>query len=388
MKQLAILLSEILFAWLAIQLFLAIIFLSQLREKSRRLLPDEQLPKTAVILSLLGDYRGSNPSLFNSLQSLLKQNYPRYDLKIIVDNVDDYAWKIANDTIKELKANHAQISSLKWRNNNCSLKCISLVQAVSELDITYQVVALVNADTVVHPDWLRELVNPLIHPKVGATTSIPWYIPNGRYWGTLVRYLWNIPVVVQMCLYRIPWNGTLAIKRELFFQAGLLEKWGQSYAEDILIHEVLKKHGLQVKFVPSLIMLNREECRLPNLIYWLRHQFFAFRLYHPQWWAVVIDSFFSIVLPNALLLLSIWMLFTKQWQVAVIFSSAYCFYMLVLVLLAVLLEFNVQKILVHRGEKTTKLTFFTLMKIFLGGALTQCICGLAMISSWWISKTR
>ncbi len=82
------------------------------------------------------------------------------------------------------------------------------------------------------------------------------------------------------------------------------------------------------------------------------------------------------------------MLFTKQWQVAVIFSSAYCFYMLGLVLLAVLLELKVQKILAPRGEKTTKLTFFTLMKIFIGGALTQCISGVAMISSWWIPRAR
>jgi cellulose synthase/poly-beta-1,6-N-acetylglucosamine synthase-like glycosyltransferase len=388
MKQLAILLSEILFGWLAIQLFLAIIFLSQLQKNPRRLLPDEQLPKTAVILSLLGDYRGSSPSLFNCLQSLLKQNFPRYDLKIIVDNVDDPAWKIAHDSIRELKAFHTQISSLKWRNNNCSLKCSSLVQAVSELDITYQVVALVDADTVVHPDWLRELVNPLIHPKVGATTGIRWYIPNGKYLGTLVRYLWNIPVVVRMCLYRIPWGGSLAIKRELFFQTGLLEKWGKSYAEDILIHDVLKRHGLQVKFVPSLIILNREECRLSNLIYWLRCQFFSFRLYHPQWWAVVIDLFLTIALPNAMLLLSIWVLFTKQWQVAVISLSAYCFYIWGLTLLAVMLELKQQKQLVSCGEKTTKLTFFTVVKMFITLPLTQWISGLAMVSCLWMSKAR
>lgn len=383
MKQLAILLSNILLGWLVVQVLLSAIFLLYLqtqKKSQKNLLPDEQLPKTAVIICL----RGADPFLADTLRALLRQNYPRYDLKVVVDSINDPAWEIATQTTRELGVNNVQVSTLKYKRNTCSLKCSSLIQAVSELDITYQVVALVDADTVVHPNWLKELVSPLAHPKVGATTGNRWYVPNGRYWGTLVRYLWNVSAVVQMYLYGIPWGGSLAIKRELFFQAGLLEKWGVSYADDTMIRSVLEKHGLRVKFVPSLIMLNREECKLPSLTYWLRRQLLSYRLYHPLWLAVVGDTFLTILLPNSVLVLLIVNLFTQQWQTAIIFFSSYTSYILGLTLLVLFLQGGVQKIFHRRGESVTELSLSTIFKILIGTPLTQWVYAVSMISSWWM----
>ena len=145
-------------------------------------------------------------------EALLKQNYPQYDLKLIIDSQEDPAWQIASQTINELKATNVQINHLRIIRHNCSLKCSSLIQAVSDLDDSYKVVAFVDADTIVHTNWLRELVSPLTNPKVGATTGNRWYVPTGSYWGSLVRYAGNVATVVQMYLFGIPWGGTLAVK--------------------------------------------------------------------------------------------------------------------------------------------------------------------------------
>ena len=77
-----------------------------------------------------------------------------------------------------------EVRILRERRETCSLKCSSIVQAVSELDNSYRVVAFVDADAVVHPDWLRQLVSPLSAPRVGATTGNRWYLPNGNHWGS------------------------------------------------------------------------------------------------------------------------------------------------------------------------------------------------------------
>jgi len=145
-----------LLGWLAIQVCLTLVFLVSLHSSQKNLLPDDQLPKTAIILCL----RGADPYLRNCLRALLMQNYPSYDLKVVVDHQEDPAWNIAIDTIQELGAVNVEISSLRIVNNNCSLKCSSLVQAVSELDDSYKVVALVDSHTVVHHNWLSELVKP------------------------------------------------------------------------------------------------------------------------------------------------------------------------------------------------------------------------------------
>ena len=377
MKELAIFLSKSLMSWVVIQVCLTLVFIWYLRSSKKNLLPDDQLPKTAVILCL----RGADPFLPRCLRSLLNQNYPQYDLKLIVDSQKDPAWKIATDTIQQERATNVQISPLRIARQNCSLKCRSLLQAVSELDDSYTVVALVDADTVVHRNWLRELVSPLAHPKVGATTGNRWYLPTGRYWGSLVRYVGNVSTVVQMYLFRIPWGGTLAVKTELLRETGLLDKWGQAFNEDTMIRKVLEKHGMQVKFVPSLIMLNREECELPNLKYSLMRQLLSARLYHPLWLAVVSDAISSILIPTLVVVLFLASLLTGDWNLAAVLFRNFSIYTLGLLFMMLALEYGVQQVIRKHGEPMAKLSALTVMKMLIAIPLTQWVYGLAMVLS-------
>lgn len=382
MKELAISLSRMLLSWLAIQTFVTLAFLWTLRTHRRNSLPDEQLPKTAVILCL----RGSDPFLANCLESLLQQNYPQYDLKIIIDHREDPAWKIATETIASLSATNVQISPLSIRRYNCSLKCSSIVQAVSELDESYKIVAFVDADAVVHPNWLRELVSPLADPKVGATTGNRWYLPTGKYWGSLVRYFWNSSAVVQMSLYRIPWGGSLALKTEVIHETELLERWARSYTDDTMIRRVLANYGFKVKFVPSLLILNREECDLPRLFDWTKRQMLSSRLYHPQWWAVIADALQTVLLPNLLLMLSIAALWTQQWDAAALAFTSYGSYIVALLLLAIALEIGVTPIIRHNTKVKTKLSPATIVRMLFGIPLTHWFYGFALTLSFWMSK--
>ncbi len=385
MKELAILLSIVLLGWLVIQVSLCLLFLLYLRSPCRKLLPDHQLPKTAVVLCL----RGADPFLSNCLRSLLNQNYPEYDLKLILDSEQDPAWRIVADILLDEQAPaNVQVSLLRMTYPNCSLKCSSLVQAVSELDDSYKVVAFVDADAVVHPNWLRELVSPLADPKVGATTGNPWYIPTGRYWGSSVRYLWNVFAVVKMYLHRIPWGGTMALKTELIYTTGLLDKWSRAYGEDTMIHSVLAKHGMRVVFVPSLIILNREECDFSDLVDWSKRQLLSFRLYHPRWWAVVADSILTVVLPHLVLLFIVVALLTGQWDAAAIFFNSLGVYMQVLLFFVIALEKEVQQVLRHHDQQLSKISPATIMKISIASLLTLWVYGLAMVSALWMKQVN
>ncbi|MBW4641480.1 MAG: glycosyltransferase family 2 protein [Goleter apudmare HA4340-LM2] len=377
-------LCKSLLSWLAIQVCITLVFLWTLRTNQKKSLPDEQLPKTAVVLCL----RGADPFLSNCVRSLLEQNYPQYDLKLIVDHKEDTAWKIASDTIQEVRATNVQISPLSIIRSNCSLKCSSLVQAVSELDDSYEVVALVDADTVVHANWLRELVSPLADPKVGATTGNRWYLPTGNYWGSLVRYIGNVSSVVQMYLFQIPWGGSLAIKTEVLRQTGLLDKWSQAFCEDTMISSVLGKYGVKVKFVPSLLMLNREECDLPSLRSWIERQLLCSRLYHPRWSAVVGDAVSSILFPVLTILSLLGAVLSGQWDTAAMLLASYTSYTLGLLWLMLIVEQGVQQVLPYHGQPVPKLSLTTIGKLFLGIPLTQWVYGLGLLSSLWMPTVK
>ena len=384
MKELAILLSMVLLDWLVIQVCVCLLFLLYLLSQDKEALPDDYLPKTAVVLCL----RGSDPFLSNCLRSLLNQNYPQYDLKLIIDSESDPAWHVVKDTLSDQAATNVQVSHLRMPSPNCSLKCSSLVQAVSELDDSYKVVALVDADAVVHSNWLRELVNPLADAKVGATTGYPWYLPAGRYWGSSVRYLWNVFAVAKMYLYRIPWGGTLALKTELIHTTGLLDKWKRAYGEDTMICSVLAKHGMQVVFVPSLIILNREECDLPTLVDWTKRQLLSYRLYHPRWWAVIADSILTVLVPNLILVLFIAALWTRQWDVVAIFLNSLGAYMQVLLFVAIALEKGVQQVLRLQDQQSPKISLATMTKMSIASTLTLWVYGLAMVSALWMTHVN
>lgn len=382
MPDLMIFLSKSLLGWLVIQSCLTLIFLWYLRSYKPQLLPDEKLPKTAVILCL----RGADPFLPNCLRSLLQQNYPKYDLKLIIDSQEDPAFKIVTETINELGSTNVQISILRAVRHNCSLKCSSLIQAVSDLDNAYPVIAFIDADTLVHPNWLRELVTPLIDDQVGLTTGNRWYIPTGNYWGSLVRYSGNVSTVVQMFLFQIPWGGTLAIKTEVLNRIKLLDKWGEVLTDDMLLHKLIKKQKLQIKFIPSLLMLNQEESSLSNLLESLKRLIISSKLYHPGWLAIISEAYSSILIPNVVIIIIFHLLFEAQWYAAALLFLSYISYTIGLVLLMLLMEVSIHQILHNQGKKIPKLSPLIILKMLIAIPLTQWIYGLIMLSSLWTSS--
>lgn len=381
MKDLTTFLSNSLIGWLVIQVCLMLIFLWYLRTYKQPLISDNQLPKTAVILCL----RGADPFLPNCVRSLLNQNYPDYDLKLIIDSPEDPAFKIAKEVIAETKATNFQISTLRTVRHNCSLKCSSLVQAVSDLDDSYQVVALVDADTIVHKNWLRELVSPLTNEKVGITTGNRWYVPTGKYWGSLVRYAGNVSTVVQMFLFQVPWGGSLAIKKQLLQQTEIMEKWGEAFGDDMLLHKVIKKHGWKIKFVPSLLMVNREESNLSTLFPSLQRLILCSRLYHPNWLALVSDAVSSILFPTLTIFLALGLFFATEWNTAFSLFKTYSIYTIGLLLLMLVMELGVQEIIRSQGQPIPEISLTNILKMFIAIPLTQWVYGLAMLSSLWIS---
>lgn len=382
MPDLMIFLSKSLLGWLLIQSCLTLIFLWYLRSYKPQLLPDEKLPKTAVILCL----RGADPFLHNCLRSLLQQNYPQYDLKLIIDSQEDPAFKIVTETINELGATNVQISILRAVHHNCSLKCSSLIQAVSDLDNAYPVIAFIDADTVVHPNWLRELVTPLLDDKVGLTTGNRWYVPTGNDWGSLVRYSGNVSTVVQMFLFQIPWGGTLAIKTEVLNRIKLLDKWGEVLTDDMLLHKLIKQQKLQIKFIPSLLMLNQEESSLGNLLESLKRLIISSKLYHPGWLAIISEAYSSILVPNLVIIIIFYLLLQSQWYAGFLLFSSYISYTIGLVLLMLLMEISIHHILHNQGKKIPKLSPLIILKMLISIPLTQWIYGLIILSSLWTSS--
>ncbi|NQU20150.1 MAG: glycosyltransferase family 2 protein [Candidatus Nealsonbacteria bacterium] len=349
-------------------------------------------PKTAVILCL----RGPDPFLPACVEALLTLDYPSYDVQIIVDSPDDPARQIAEETTRRIAEKEAvarqgpavQITVLTDHRDSCSLKCSSLLQAVAAMDESYEVVALLDADTVPHPSWLRDLVAPLADAQVGASTGNRWYMPAGASWGALVRYVWNSAAVVQMFSYGIPWGGTLALKTDVLRRSDLLDRWGRAFCEDTMVYSSLRKLGMKVAFVPSLMMVNREACSVSSFYHWVRRQLLAARLYHPGWPAVVVHCIGTALLQVAVAGLLLAAVLSAQWHAAAWFAAGLACYWGPMPLLLCGMEACVRRIVHARGEPTGWLAGCAWLRLLAALPLTQSVYPVALISALLVRKVH
>jgi hypothetical protein len=248
------------------------------------------------------------------------------------------------------------------------------------------VVALVDADTTPHASWLRELAAPLADARVGAATGNRWYMPKTSSWGALVRYLWNAAAIVQMYWYEVAWGGTLAVKREVIDKLDLLGHWRQALCEDTMLYRHLGKQGLRVKFVPALMMVNREECGLGACLSWIRRQLLTMRLYHPLWPMVLLHGFGTTLLLAVALTLTVVAGCRRDWPTALWCGGGLVVYECIMVGLLAPMEIAVRRIVRWQGGSTRWLSAKAILRLIPAIVLTQAVYTLALVGAQFARK--
>jgi cellulose synthase/poly-beta-1,6-N-acetylglucosamine synthase-like glycosyltransferase len=319
------------------------------------------LPKATVILCL----RGADPSLTYCLEGLLSQDYPDYNIQVVIDSESDPAWHIVQPFLAKF-GERMQANLLKTKHVTCGLKCSALLQAIDKLQPDCEVVALLDADTVPHATWLRELITPLENWQVGATTGNRWYAPDGQCWGSIARYVHNISAIVGMHYYEVAWAGSLAIRTERLCHPKFLECLAHSLVEDAPLCQFLQAQNLRVQFVPTLLMTNREECTLPQFMLWLTRQLVNARLYYGNWKLILGMGFVTAIAPVIAMILLPILLWTGQQTAAIWLSIGLLALAFLGTLLPMLLvEQQVNQLLASRGEPIPDFSWRLCLKKYL-----------------------
>ncbi len=233
-------------------------------------------PSVTVVLCL----RGRDPSLPECLAALARQDYRSYRVLCVVDSYSDEAVGI----LKELSPEHAerfQLIVAAPPTGRCSLKCNSLVSALDSIGQSCEVIALVDADGVPDKNWLRDLTRPLENADVAVSSGCRWFIPPDNRCGTLVRWLWNLAASVQLVIYRIPWGGSVAFRREFAESVELREVWSKSLFDDTQLFALARRVGKRTVVLPELLIPGSESTGLLAACRWMQRQLLNVRLYHP-----------------------------------------------------------------------------------------------------------
>ena len=79
----------------------------------------------------------------------------------------------------------------------------------------------------------------------------------------------------------------MAMRRETIETIELLPAWTTALSDEASIRRQMKKHRLKVRFVPSVIMVNREAISLPRFTSWMERQLVATKTTGVAAWGIV-----------------------------------------------------------------------------------------------------
>ncbi len=124
---------------------------------------EQEFPRAAIILSL----RGADPSLEECLNRLNCQNYPDYEIHVILDHETDPAGIVVARWRTKHRASRLHVHILRSISKFAYLKTSAIRQCLQHISPSVGAAIMVDADTVVHPNWLRDMVAPMSDRNVG-----------------------------------------------------------------------------------------------------------------------------------------------------------------------------------------------------------------------------
>lgn len=331
---------------------------------------DEQLPKVGVLMTL----RGADPFLEKCLRQLFIIDYPRHEIRIIVDSDVDPAFSLVNDICEDLDSPHVTVEVLTEHGENCSLRMSSLNQGVDGFSDDVEIISWLDADATPYPGWLRELVAPFSDPDVGATCGYRWFVPPDRRPGSLVRSLWNAASIPQMHFFQIGWGGSYAIRRSVFNELSIGDKWQTVLFEDTFTTNEVLKGGYQFRFVPGVTMDNHESTDLKGCLRFLSRQLLNCRLYHRAWPKVCLVALLTVLPILVNLALPVVAAWSGDWALVGWCALAWGVYGLAIGVLHTRVESIVHRRLDARGVNSTSFSLRNLWSV----PLTSIVYAMAM----------
>ena len=286
-----------------LNLLIAIRFYYVIRNAPAVELPVEEQQDAVVILSV----RGSDPTLEKTISGLLKQNFRDYRVLAVVDSPEDPAWK----TLQRIKfesdvENRLTIQPMDPPRLTCSLKCSAIAGAVEGLPVSTQWVAFVDADVEVYPNWLADLLGPLMDPRVCVSTGNQWFEPPSiNSAGSMIRSIWNAGAIVPSVLLSHPWAGSMGVRYEDVIVSSLIDDWKTSIVDDGPMMEFAAQMNGRIVVNPKLLMVNREDCSRAFVVDWMSRMLTWSRIFESTFWITVVHASIS---GGLVIVLALWIL--------------------------------------------------------------------------------
>jgi len=275
-------------------------YVDYVKEETSKVLPDFY-----PFVSVIAPCRGLESGLKENLSVLLTQDYPDYEVLFVFDRDDDPAVNVLNQLdrgdvcIKRIIAGPACDSGQKVHNQRV---------AVEKIDLRSEVLVFVDTDARPGRQWLRQLVAPLVDQKVGASSGYRWFVPKRGGISSRLRSVWNASIASALGKdeqKNFCWGGSTAIRRSVFDDLNIRDRWQGSVSDDFTVTRVIKEAKLPIHFTPNCLVASVGDCGVSELFEFTTRQMKITRVYAPHLWKPLLigSALFTIVFFGGIILL-------------------------------------------------------------------------------------
>src|SRR5215470_15296092 len=208
-------------------------------------IPESTLPP----VTLLKPVHGMEPRLRENLESFFRQDYPDFEIIFGARSAENSALTV----IEELHTSYPNVRCKvvlsgppAWPN----AKVFSLDKMIASSSKDHFVIS--DSDVEVGPDFLRNIIPPLLDPKNGLLTCVYRGVPARSFWSSLealglsVEMTSGVLVVDMLEGMRFALGAVIATKREALERIGGIGTTADYYSDDFVLGNLVWAAGYHV----------------------------------------------------------------------------------------------------------------------------------------------
>jgi len=220
-----------------------------LRSRRNRLealrVPLRNLPAVTILKPV----HGMEPKLEVNLESFFRQDYPHFEIIFGARSRDDQSLPV----IEKLRAKYPHVrvrivisGDPSWPN----AKVFSLAKMIGSSD--HSVFVISDSDILVKPDFLRNVVPPLLQPEVGLVTCLYRGIPAKDMWSQLEAMGMSVEMPAGVMVadmvegMKFALGAAMAVRRDAIDAIGGLSEPAQFYSDDFMLGHLVAAAGYRV----------------------------------------------------------------------------------------------------------------------------------------------
>lgn len=216
-------------------------------EKDEYIIERSRFPKVSVILPA----RDEEKNIQRCLDSLVRQDYPNYEIIAVNDCSSDRTAEIMYEAMVSNPDKYVKIVDLQENKRPPPAGWVGKNWACFQgyLNSSGDILLFTDADTVHEPDTITLAVDHMINEKLDALTARPRIYSNCTWTKIILPLTWMVSHVIYSALrvnnskskVGFVFGGFYLIKRQAYDSLGTHESINDEIAEDLAIGEKLKK---------------------------------------------------------------------------------------------------------------------------------------------------